>query len=165
MFHIVSVIGFLRKLIYLLALLCFVVLTVTGFFPRLVFGRTISSYWLMIHATAAPVFSVCVAALAVMWAHNCRFNKNYWLWLQKILQREAINKAPVERFELGQKICFWLIITVALSVILSAIMSMLPVFGAHGQHFLLDVHRYVALLLVVLVVIHTYLLIRTQMRS
>jgi len=51
-----SLVGVLRKLVFLLAILCFVILAITGFIPRVVFGVAISGWWLMIHATAAPVF-------------------------------------------------------------------------------------------------------------
>ena len=49
-----SLINILKKLIFLLALLCFAVLLVTGFVPVLVLGKTMSGYWLMLHATFAP---------------------------------------------------------------------------------------------------------------
>ena len=50
-----SPVGVLRKLAYLLALLCFVVLAVTGFYPTLVLGEHISGYLLMVHATFADL--------------------------------------------------------------------------------------------------------------
>lgn len=160
-----NLIGILRKLVYLLALLCFVVLAVTGFYPPLVLGKPLSGYLMMVHATAAPVFAGCVAVLAVMWTHNCRFDKNYWPWLQKLLQREPANTDTGEKFELTQKICFWLIIILALPLILSIVSSMFPIFGTHWQELLLNIHRYTALAFALVAIVHTYLIIRVKMKK
>lgn len=157
--------GILRKLIYLLALLCFVILVITGFYPLLVKDEYISGYLLMLHATFAPVFAACLAVLAVFWADNCRLDKNYWPWLQRVLGREAVNKAAAEKYALLQKICFWLIVILALPVILSIVLSMFPLLGTKGQEFLLNTHRYSALLLALVAIVYIYLLIRTQMEQ
>jgi cytochrome b subunit of formate dehydrogenase len=161
-----NIVGVLRKLLYLLALFCFVILLITGFYPVLIRGEQISGYLLMLHATFAPVFAACLAALAVMWADNCRFNKGDWPWLQRILEREtASDKSGAEKHTLVQRICFWLIVALALPVILSAVLSMFPFFGTRGQEFLLDTHRYSALLLALIVIVHTYLIIQTKLRQ
>lgn len=150
-------IGILRKLVYLLALLCLVVLAVTGFYPTLILGKHLSGYLLMMHATFAPVFAGCVAVLAVMWAHNCRFDKNS-------LQQESVNKATGEKCELGQKISFWLIVSLAVPLILSIMLIMFPLFGTDIQKLLLNLHRYSSLLLALAAIVHTYLIILTQTR-
>ncbi len=160
-----NLLGALRKLIYLLAILCVLVLTITGFVPHLIFGVTIHSYWLMIHATFAPVFAICVAALAVMWAHNCQFNKNYWPWLNKILPRKPKSQQRPQPYELSTKICFWLILVLTLPVILSAVSSMFPIFGTEMQVFLMELHRYTALLLLSVAIAHTYLTVRARMKQ
>lgn len=184
-----SLVGVLRKLVYLLALLCFVVLAVTGFVPRLFLNETISGYWLMLHATFAPIFAVCLAVLTVMWASHCRFTGSDWPWLQRLIRRVTLPKTPegksvcpVESLQaerqpgcgrlrpdecsnLGQKITFWLIVVLALPLILSIISSMFPFFGTHWQELLLDTHRYSALLLALAVIVHTYLTIRVQMNK
>ena len=117
----------------------------------------------MLHATFAPVFAGCLAVLAVMWAHNCRFNRGDWPWLQRIIHREiASNEAVAEKKGLVQKICFWLIVVLALPVILSIVLSMFPLFGTKGQDFLLNMHRYSTLLLALIAIVHTYLIIRTK---
>ncbi|MHC4659741.1 MAG: hypothetical protein ACYS83_11295, partial [Planctomycetota bacterium] len=119
-----NLVGVLRRLIYLLALLCFVVLLITGFYPVLVYGEHLGGFLLMLHATFAPVFAACLTVLAVFWADNCWFDKNYWPWLQRVLGRDAVNNADVKKYELLRKICFWLIILLALPVILSVVLSM-----------------------------------------
>ncbi|UCE98846.1 MAG: cytochrome b/b6 domain-containing protein [Planctomycetota bacterium] len=161
-----KIVGVLRKLIYLLALLCFVILLITGFYPVLVHGEHLSGYLLMVHATFAPVFAICLAILAVMWAHNCRFSKSDWPWLQRIIHREIVSdEAVTEKQELVQKICFWLIVLLALPVILSIVLSMFPLFGTKGQEFLLNAHRYSTLLLALVAIIHIYLIIRAKMEQ
>jgi len=165
-----SLVGVLRKLVYLLALLCFVVLAVTGFGPRLFWNETISGYWLMIHATFAPIFAICLAVLVVMWASHCRFTGSDWPWLQRLIRRVILpktvgEKTACENSGLGQKITFWLIVVIALPLILSIVSSMFTLFGTYWQELLLDTHRYSALPLAMVVIVHTYLMIRTQMKE
>jgi cytochrome b subunit of formate dehydrogenase len=159
-----DIIGILRKLVYLLALLCFLVLLVTGFVPLLILRESISGCWLMIHTTAAGVFAVCLAVLAVMWAHNCRFNKSDWPWLQKILRREPVATAG-QKYQLVRKIAFWLIVFLALPLILSIVSSMFVFFGTDGQEFLLSTHRYSALAFALVAIVHTYLMALSQAKK
>ena len=181
-----SLVGALKKLVYLLAMLCFVVLVVTGFYRPLVLGEHISGYLMMVHATFAPVFAVCLAVLAVMWARHCRLDQSDCPPLQYILQR-VTRPAPLrcgarlktageparrtagellcKSSRLGQKVTFWLIIFLALPLILSIILSMFPLFGTHWQELLLSMHRYTALVFVLVVIVHIYLVIRTKMQE
>lgn len=165
MFRVNSIIGLLKKLAYILALICFVVLLITGFGPRLVSGKSLSGYWAMAHVTFAPVFALCVAALAVVWAHRCRFDKSDYQALLHLIQRHTQKDALCEISELIRKICFWLILIVALPLILSIVLSMFPLFGTAGQKFLFHLHRYSALLFTLTAIVHTYLVIRIQVRE
>lgn len=204
-----SLLGVFKKLIYLLALLCFCVLVVNGFFAAVVLGKSVSGYWIMLQTTAGGVFAVCVAILAVMWARRHRFNEGDWPGLQRILER--ITLAPLEvsrrlltglakrageeplnpvrnsarrpKLEkgrisngvnrsqadgvpgLGQKITFWLLVVLALPLILSMVSSMFTLFGTHWQELLLEVHRYSALLFVLVAIVHIYLVIRVRMNE
>jgi len=165
-----SIVGILRKLVYLLALLCFVVLAVTGFYPTLVLGEHISGYLVMVHATFAPIFAICLAVLAVMSVRNCRFNQSDWPWFGRIVQRVTLVKSTGEETlrkssGLGQKITFWLIIFLALPLILSIVLSMFPLFGTHWQELLLSTHRYTALVFALVAIVHIYLVIRTKMQE
>lgn len=163
-----SILGVLRRLVYLVALLCFVVLAVTGFYPLLVQGKHISGYLMMIHATFAPVFAICLAVLAVMWASPCRLDKSDFPLMQRILKRFTklnIPSKPIPKSSLlGQKITFWLVIFLALPLILSIILSMFSLAGTAWQELLLATHRNVAIVFAIVVVVHTYLLIRARKR-
>ncbi|MHC4069066.1 MAG: cytochrome b/b6 domain-containing protein [Planctomycetota bacterium] len=165
-----SLLGVLRKLLYLLTLLCFVVLVLTGFYRPLVMDENLSGYLLMIHATFAPVFAICVAILAVMWAHHNRFKAADWPWLLRVLRcfirmKTADEQDEGQRSCLVQKIAFWLIIFLTLPVILSIVLGMFPIFGTHGQEVLLNLHRYSTLALTLTAIVHIYLIIRTQMKQ
>ncbi len=164
-----SLVEVLRKLVYLLALLCFVVLAVNGFYAALVLGKSISGYWIMLQTTAGGVFAVCLAVLAVMWASRCRFTHSDWPWFERIVQRVTLVKSTGEETQhkssgLGQKMTFWLIIILALPLILSIILSMFTLFGTHWQELLLGIHRYTALVFALVGIVHIYLVIRTKMQ-
>jgi len=159
--------GVLRKLVYLLALLCLIVLAFTGFYPTLVLGEHISGYLVMVHATFAPVFAICLAVLAVMWARSSRFTGNDWPWFRRVVKRVTLIKSTGEEADressgLGQKISFWLIIFLALPLALSIVLSMFPIFGTHWQELLLGIHRYTAVLFFLAAIIHIYLMIRCK---
>jgi len=159
--------GVLRKLVYLLALLCLIVLAFTGFYPTLVLGEHISGYLVMVHATFAPVFAICLAVLAVMWARSSRLAANDWPWFQRLVQRVTLIKSTGEEAHrespsLGQKISFWLIIFLALPLALSIVLSMFPIFGTHWQELLLGIHRYTAVLFSLAAIVHIYLMIRCK---
>jgi len=165
-----SLVVILRMLVYLLALVCFVVLALTGFYPVLILGEHISGYLVMLHATFAPVFAICMAVLAVMWASNCRFTAGDWPWFERIVQRittvKGANKAAQSKSSgLGQKITFWLIIFLTLPLALSIVLSMFPLLGTHWQELLLGLHRYTAYIFTVVVIVHTFLLIRAAAKK
>jgi len=158
-----NLLGALRKLVFIVAVICAAILTVTGFVPPLVMGKAISGWWLVIHATCAPVFAACIAILAVMWAGNCTFDKNYLPWLNKLITRTPQSTEEPEKYEFCKKISFWIVIFLALPVILSAVLSMFPIFGTHGQENLLTLHRYSTLILVLTSIIYLYLMTLSQM--
>jgi cytochrome b subunit of formate dehydrogenase len=160
-----SIIGMLRILVYLAVLFCFVVLVITGFYPLLILGKHITGYLVMVHATFAPVFAVCLAVLAIMWAQRWCFTSGDWPWFERIVRRVTLVKNPGDQTPhtssgLGQKITFWLVIILALPLILSIALSMLPLLGTHWQELLLSMHRYAALVFSMVAIVHTYFIIR-----
>lgn len=163
-----SLLGILKKLCYLVAALCFLVLALTGFWPLLVRGQHISGYLMMIHATFAPVFAICLAIIALTWAGGYRFEKDDCPWLWRFLRRVTKLQVPTAegpcKWSLViQKAMFWSIAALSLPLILSIILSMFPLFGTHWQEILLAAHRWTAIVFAVAVVIHTYLAARIQM--
>ncbi len=161
-----SIIGMLRILVYLAVLFCFVVLAITGFYPTLILGKHITGYLVMVHATFAPVFAVCLAVLAVMWARRWRFTGGDWPLFERIVRWATLANNPDgytfhKSSVLGKKISFWLIIFLALPLILSIVLSMLPLFGTHWQEILLSMHGYTALVFTMVAILHTYFIIRT----
>jgi hypothetical protein len=62
-----------------------------------------------------------------------------------------------------QKVMFWAIVALSLPLILSIVLSMLPLFGTHWQDTLLATHRWTAVAFAVAVLIHTYLAVRIRM--
>jgi len=165
-----SLVDCLRILVYLVAMLSFVVLALTGFYPVLILGEHISGYLVMVHATFAPVFAVCLAVLAIMWARQCRFAPGDWPWFERLVRRVTLAEAsdaatPRPNSCLGQKVTFWLIIFVALPLGLSILLSMYPLVGTHWQELLLSLHRYTAYVFALLVIVHTVLLLRMKAKK
>jgi cytochrome b subunit of formate dehydrogenase len=176
-----SPLGVLKKLVYLLALLCFAVLAITGFYPLLVLDKHITGYFVMVHATFAPIFAICLAVLAVMWARGHRFIGGDWPLLQRVLERVTLQKSPpppnvlsgasfggpeqmLSRSpSLWQKITFWALIFLALPLILSIVSSMFPLCGTYWQEVLLAAHRWTALVFAVVAIVHIYIVIRAKM--
>jgi cytochrome b subunit of formate dehydrogenase len=164
-----SVLGVLKKFCYLVAAFCFVVLGITGFYPLLARGEHISGYPMMIHATLAPVFAICLAILAVTWASRFRFDKADCPWLQRLLRSTTRLRVPdpegscTRSARTAWKVTFWLVVALAIPLILSIVLSMLPLFGTHGQNVFLAAHRWVAVFFSVAVAIHTYLAVRVRM--
>ena len=163
-----SLLGALKKLVYLLSLLCFLVLAITGFWPLLVRGEHISGYLMMIHATFAPVFALCLAILAVTWAGAYRFTADDCPWIAKLLRRTTRLRVPLEEKPwsfsvLAYKATFWLLMFLALPLILSIVISMFHILGTSWQFFTAAIHRWTALVFAVVAILHTYLAIRVHM--
>jgi len=163
-----SLLGALKKLAYLVSLICFLVLALTGFWPVLVRGEHISGYLMMIHATFAPVFALCLAILAITWAGENRFTAADCPWVSRLLRRTTRLRVPAEEGScscsvLGYKATFWVLMFLALPLIASIVVSMFHILGTSWQHFAMAAHRWTGLVFAIVAVIHTYLAIRTRM--
>ncbi len=165
-----SLLGALKKLCYLVAIVCFLVLAITGFYPLLVQGKHISGFPMMIHATFAPIFAICLAILGLTWAGQSRFARNDWPWLQRLLRRTTRTHIPAGAAEgpckgsaTVAKVAFWAIVVLALPLILSITVSMLGIFGTHWQALTMAIHRWTAIVFTVAVLVHTYAWIRIRM--
>jgi cytochrome b subunit of formate dehydrogenase len=163
-----SLLGALKKLCYLLAIVCFLVLSITGFYPLLVKGEHISGFLMMIHATFAPIFALCLAILAITWAGSNRFTADDCPWLGRLLRRVTRLRIPADdrpcRCSLvAYKAAFWLLMFLALPLILSIVVSMFHLLGTNWQGITLALHRWTGLVFVIVAIIHTYLAIRLRM--
>jgi cytochrome b subunit of formate dehydrogenase len=163
-----SLLGALKKLAYLVSVICFVVLALTGFWPLLVRGEHISGYLMMIHATFAPVFALCLAIMALTWAGDNRLTAGDCPWVRRLLRRTTRLQVPAQEkvwscAVLGHKITFWLLLFLALPLILSIVVSMFHILGTEWQHRTMAIHRWTGLVFVVVAILHTYLAIRIRM--
>jgi cytochrome b subunit of formate dehydrogenase len=163
-----SLLGALKKLCYIVAAVCFLLLGLTGFWPVIVHGEHISGWPMIIHATLAPIFAICLAIIAITWAGQNRFEKGECPWLQRLLRRVTrlalpAQEEPCQCAATSMKVTFWAIILLALPLILSIVLSMLPLFGTHWQDFALAAHGWTALVFAVAVLIHTYLAVRVRL--
>lgn len=163
-----SLLGALKKLVYLLAIVCFLVLAVTGFYPLLVRGEHISGFLMMIHATFAPVFALCLAILAVTWAGSNRFEAADCPWISRLLRRVTRLRIPADErpwpcSRVLYKAAFWLLMFLALPLILSIVVSMFHLLGTDWQGTTLALHRWTGLAFMIVAIIHTYLAIRLRM--
>lgn len=141
-----SLSGKIRKLVFLLGLLSFIVLLVTGFGP-LLFGHKLEGYLLMIHATFAPVFIGCAAIVIFLGAGQYTYN-----------EKDA--EDVLHNCSCGAKTGFWLLAILTLPVTLTMVLSMLPLFGTHGQELLFHLHRWCALVFAWIAIVELYMLIR-----
>ena len=147
-------------IVYTLTILSFLVLAATGFYASFVSGQALSGYCLMLHCTAAPLFAVGMAGLTLMWAHRYRFNNSDWACLRHFGRGSQSKKNRISHgLILGQKVCFWLMIFLALPVILSITLSMFSLFCTDTMSLLNHLHRNCALLLSLAAVMHFCLII------
>lgn len=163
-----SLLGALKKLCYLVAMVCFIVLAITGFYPTLVQGEHISGFLMYIHATFAPIFALCMAILAITWAGSYRFSFADCPWVVRLLRRVTRLRIPADDRPWScslvvYKVAFWAILFLALPLILSIVVSMFHLLGTDWQHLTLTLHRWTSLVFAIAVIIHTYLAIRLRM--
>ncbi len=144
-----------ERLVHLALTVSFLVLAITGF-AEVFEGERMEGFVLMIHATFAPVFACSVAAMMLTWAGDCRFESHDRAWLRAGGCCCSCKDVPAGRFSGGQKMLFWLTGILTLVLTLSMVASMFPIFSGHGMEILLQIHRYSALLLVVVMLMHAY---------
>ena len=129
-------IGACGRLAYGVMCLAGLVLAVTGVGTFLA-GKAPMNHWvLMAHASAAPLFALSLAAVALTWPGNSRFGDT------------ASQPCCLGR------VWFWLILLAGLVVLLSGVVPMTPLFGTNGQHTLYLTHRYSAIVLTGAMILH-----------
>jgi hypothetical protein len=153
--------GRFLKLAFLLGLLSFLVMLVTGFGPLLL-GTRLQGWLLMIHATFAPVLIACAAVIAILGAGRFRF-------LKKDTQAAMICRKNrccwLTDSGIGAKAGFWVLLFLSLPLTLTMVLSMLPLFGEDWQNFMFHAHRYIALVFTLTAVMELYMLARMEVRK
>ena len=79
----------------------------------------------------APVFCFALAGAVLLWTQRNRYHTG--------------DCAQGNRAGFFRKTFFWLTVLAAIPVILSIVLSMVPLFGTTGQEFLYHLHQYSAL--------------------
>ena len=131
-----------RKLFCAALLIVVIVLAATGIGTFLI-GQAPMTHWvLMLHVGAAPVFALGLAAMSLTCAGRCG------------AQSSDSARSGAASPSCASKALFWLVLLCGLVVILSGVVPMTPLFGTAGQHLLYLTHRYSAMVLVLLAVLH-----------
>ena len=126
----------LGKLAYAVMILAVLVLSLTGILT-FVTGHAPMTHWiLMLHVSAAPVFAIALAFVALTWSDRSRL-------------RDA--RTPYSNVT---KALLWFILACGLLVILTGVLPMTPLYGTDGQHFLYLTHRYSGITLACAVILH-----------
>ena len=125
-----------ERLVYSGLKLSLVVMAVSSFGMILV-GQHMHHWMLTLHMSFAPLFAVCVTAIALMWAEQSTF-------------------PSAMRFHFGEKVAFWITVLAGFVTIAAAMLMMMSWFGQSAQHVLLKIHRLAALALVISASFHAY---------
>ena len=136
-----------EKLVYLGVMGAVGVLGFTSFYAVIQTG-VMGGWMLFAHMFGAGAFVVALPVIAITWAESSRFGQR-----TDLSAEEAGYDAP---FFWIPKVMFWILLGSGLVVIMTMLLSMLPLFGTDGLLRLLDIHRYAGLLAVIAAIFHLY---------
>ncbi|MBL7139952.1 MAG: cytochrome b/b6 domain-containing protein [Planctomycetes bacterium] len=145
-----------ERFLHVVLLATFLVLAVTSFWASIGWGGPMAGYTLMIHTTCGAVFAVAVAAMLVTWAADHAFADHDCQWLKACGCCSTRGDLPAGRFNASDKVYFWLAAPLVLVLLLTMLLSMVPVLGTAGQYLMYDLHRWSALVLVIATIWHAY---------
>ncbi len=149
-----------KNLVFLVGLLCFAILALTGFLP-LAFGHRLEGYWLMLHATFALVFIACAAIVVFLGAGHYAFNKKDADAIPPGLKCQCPKDGCwLTDTGVGAKVGFWLLAILALPLTLTMVLSMLPLLDTHGQELMFHLHRWCGLAFAWIAIVELYMLVR-----
>ncbi|MFO7905712.1 MAG: hypothetical protein ACQESR_22505 [Planctomycetota bacterium] len=143
-----------ERLVYLGALVSVAGLAFTSFYPILTLG-TMRHWWLFAHMFGAGVLVAVLPLIAINWAGPSCFGHP---------DSSEQPRAEAPRFFRTTKVMFWLFLTSGFVVVLTTLLSMVPIFGTDGMHILLDIHRYSGLIAVVALAFHFYYVLLQRAR-
>ena len=148
----------LKGHVYFLTLICFIILAVSGLIPFLISGQPLSGFLLLVHVATTPLFAVLMVVVALIWADTHRFDRKNWRWIKTHLLAKSETTDDAGKNDLLKRIFFWLIVLFSM-LLTSIVFSMYPIFDSVGQKFLLNFHKFSAIVLTVVVILHTCLLL------
>jgi len=131
-----------RPFFYSFSLVLFVIMASSGFlFP--LFWQQMDGVILFIHVLIAPFFVISITLSVALFANKLQFNSEDYEYLT------GEGKSAGYKIEYWGKIYFWLFVVAVILNLASIVLAMYPVFGTPGQNWLLNIHRYSALALLV----------------
>ena len=148
--------NFARQFFYSLSIIFLALMAVSGFLLPL-FWQTMDGILLFIHLFVAPFFVVSVVVAIALFAYRMQFNAADYAYLSA--QRTARKQKSI----FWKKIYFWLFIIAIIFNLGSMLLAMYPLLGTSGQNWLLNMHRYSALVLLILTV--NYLTLKYTLKS
>ena len=140
------------KLVYLVALGSVAVLGVTSFGAMMRFG-VLEGWPLFAHMFGAGAFVTVLPLLALTWCGANRFGG---------ASRPQSTQDASPPFFWFSKLMYWTIIAGGLVVTMTMLLSMLPLYGTDGLRYLLDIHRWSGLVVVVAAIFHFYSVVRRR---
>ena len=137
----------LGKLVLLIGLVGLLVNTVTGFGPKWAEGA-VREWPLLGHMLGAPLFILGLTGAALLWSRRYR--------------RLATETKTTSLLTTGQCVLFWLSLLSGFVVMSSMLVALLPILGYSGQEWLIQVHYFSALLMVIFIVLYLLVSLNTR---
>ena len=125
-----------RNMINTLWFISFIGMAITGFFPLILGNTTLDRWWMILHVSIAPFFSILLAIGA--------------LYCAKIMGID-FKDSPESKLS---RILFWFFLFLFIPNALSILFSMNTWFVSSTQYVFLEVHFYSAIGMLLLVVLH-----------
>jgi hypothetical protein len=138
----------IQYIIINLTLLLFIFMLLSSFIPTAITGDKLSGIFLVIHITIAPLFSLALALMVLLFSHQMQFNKSDFDQFAK--------ETSINRNDSLIKIAFWSLSVLSVPLLFSIILILYPLFGTELQNFYITIHRITSLLfsIVVLAIIY-----------
>jgi len=124
--------NFKRNMGYIFGFMSFIIMIITGFLPLILSEKVLSGWWMISHATVAPVFSIFLAVGALFWVKSTGFGFNNG-----------------SESKCAKKIV-WVFLILFIPNTLSILFSMNTWFPSATQYSLLSIHFYTAIAMFVL---------------
>ncbi|NOX90629.1 MAG: hypothetical protein GXO77_16625 [Calditrichaeota bacterium] len=145
----------LRVISFGWTVLFFLLLTLTGFTPLLLTGSSTGGLPLILHILIAPFFLFALTVWILLTAQKMRF-KIEDLNLARALIRKSSSGSAEGLKQFIAKILFWVFLFFSIVAILAVILSLYPLFGSQGMRLLIEIHRYSALVLLIIAFLAFY---------